>query len=205
MKKDYNLFCMFGICPLIITTDTVLKAFSLSIIITITLVLSNIIISSTRNLITEDTKITVYLMTIACIVSCEQMLLNAYMHNVYLYLKIYIPLIITNCFIIHHIVQIASKNNVIKSVLYGLYAMLKITFMMLFLAFIREIFSKGTILSDIEQIFGYWSHIFIIHIIKFSSPMLLFSLTPGSFIILAFILAVKNAFTYKVKNNNLLK
>ncbi|MCV5949680.1 electron transport complex subunit RsxE, partial [Escherichia coli] len=80
-----------------------------------------------RNYVPKEIRIPVFVMIIASLVTCVQLLMNAYAYGLYLSLGIFIPLIVTNCIIIGRAEAYASKNDVLPAALDGLWMGLGMT------------------------------------------------------------------------------
>ena len=112
---------ILGLCPLLAVSSTVINALGLGIATTLTLVLTNLTVSLIRNQVTSEIRIPVFVMLIAAIVTAIELAMNAYFHELYLILGIFIPLIVTNCNILARAEAFASKNAPLTSTLDGLF------------------------------------------------------------------------------------
>lgn len=100
---------LLGLCPLLAVSSTVTNALGLSIATLLVLVSSNVTVSLVRDYVPKEVRIPVFVMIIAALVTCVQLLMNAYAYGLYLSLGIFIPLIVTNCIIIGRAEAYASK------------------------------------------------------------------------------------------------
>ena len=91
---------LLGLCPLLAVSSTITNALGLGIATLLVLVGSNVTVSLIRNYVPKEIRIPVFVMIIASLVTCVQLLMNAYAYGLYLSLGIFIPLIVTNCIII---------------------------------------------------------------------------------------------------------
>lgn len=91
---------LLGLCPLLAVSSTVTNALGLGIATLLVLVSSNVTVSLVRDYVPKEVRIPVFVMIIAALVTCVQLLMNAYAYGLYLSLGIFIPLIVTNCIII---------------------------------------------------------------------------------------------------------
>ncbi|MCG6363997.1 electron transport complex subunit RsxE, partial [Vibrio fluvialis] len=101
---------LLGLCPLLAVSSTVTNALGLGIATLLVLVGSNVTVSLVRDYVPKEVRIPVFVMIIASLVTCVQLLMNAYAYGLYLSLGIFIPLIVTNCIIIGRAEAFASKN-----------------------------------------------------------------------------------------------
>ncbi|MDF4845035.1 electron transport complex subunit E, partial [Vibrio parahaemolyticus] len=112
---------LLGLCPLLAVSSTITNALGLGIATLLVLVGSNVTVSLIRNYVPKEPRIPVFVMIIASLVTCVQLLMNAYAYGLYLSLGIFIPLIVTNCIIIGRAEAYASKNDVAPAALDGLW------------------------------------------------------------------------------------
>ena len=94
------LILILGTCPTLATTGDVISAFSMGIAATIVLVCSNAVISLLRKVIPDTVTIPCYIVIIAGFVTAVQMLLQAFLPDIYKMLGVYLALIVVNCIIL---------------------------------------------------------------------------------------------------------
>ncbi|MGL6177035.1 MAG: electron transport complex subunit RsxE, partial [Vibrionaceae bacterium] len=102
---------LLGLCPLLAVSSSVSNALGLGLATTFVLVLSNTSVSLARRFIPNAIRIPIFVMIIASLVTCVQLLLNAFAFTLYQSLGIFIALIVTNCVIIARAEAFASKNG----------------------------------------------------------------------------------------------
>lgn len=100
---------LLGLCPLLAVSSTVTNALGLGLATLAVLVGSNVTVSLIRDYVPKEVRIPVFVMIIAALVTCVQLLMNAYAYGLYLSLGIFIPLIVTNCIIIGRAEAFAPK------------------------------------------------------------------------------------------------
>jgi len=149
-------------------------------------------VAAIREVIPNETRIPVYILLIAVLVTIVQFLMNAYVHPLYLVLGIFIPLIVTNCIVLARAESFASKNGVFASALDGIAMGLGLTAVLVVLGGIREIFGHGTLLSGIDMVFGEAAKSLVITVVPNYHGFLLAILPPGAFIALGLLIALKN-------------
>lgn len=184
---------LLGLCPLLAVTSTVTNALGLGIATTVVLIGSNLIVSLIRHFLPQEIRIAVFVMVIASLVTCVQLILNAYAYGLYESLGIFIPLIVTNCIIIGRAEAFASKHSLLPSFLDGLWMGLGMTTALVTLGALREIFSKGTLFDGADLLLGDWACCLRIELVHLDNGLLLAMLPPGAFIGTGFIIAAKNA------------
>ena len=183
---------VLGLCPLLATSSTFINALGLGVATTAVLVGSNVTVSLIRNYVKAELRIAVFVMVIASCVTIVQLAMNAWVHELYKILGIFIPLIVTNCVIIARAESFASKNNVPSSALDGLSMGLGFTLILLILGSTREILGQGTLFSHANLMFGDSFRDAQITIIHNYGGFILAVLPPGAFICLGFLVALKN-------------
>lgn len=198
-KNNPGIVQLLGLCPLLAVTNTVTNALGLGIATLFVLIASNTLISIIRNNIPQTIRIPVFVMIIASLVTCVQLLMNAFTYELYLSLGIFIPLIVTNCIIIGRAEAFASKNNVKHAAFDGLMMGLGFTFVLIALGASREILSQGTLFVGIENLLGEKAQFLTVNIYHADSTFLVAALPPGAFIIMGLIIALKNFIDQQVK------
>ncbi|ATF10259.1 Electron transport complex protein RnfE [Candidatus Enterovibrio altilux] len=195
------LIQLLGLCPFLSVSATVANALGLGLTTTLVLVGSNLTVSLVRQYVPKEVRIPVFVMIIASIVTCVQLLMNAYAFNLYQSLGIFIPLIVTNCSIIGRAESFASKNTPILSILDGFWMGMGITTSLVILGSIREVLGNGTLFNGADRLLGNWAAGMRIEIFHFNSPFLLAMLPPGAFLTVGFLIAAKNIIdTNKARN-----
>lgn len=197
-KNNPGLVQLLGLCPLLAVTNTVINALGLGLATILTLVASNGTISLLRNQIPDETRLPVFVMIIASIVTIIELSMNAWFHELYLILGIFIPLIVTNCSIIGRAEAFAARNSVGPALLDGLMMGLGFTAVLVVLGGMRELIGQGTLLSQAYLMFGEGARGFTITIIEDYRGFLLALLPPGAFIGLGLLVALKNLVDIKL-------
>jgi electron transport complex protein RnfE len=158
----------------------------------LTLVASNVTVSLIRNLVRPEVRIPVFVLVIASFVTVIELAMNAWLHDLYLILGIFIPLIVTNCAIIGRAEAFASKNSVFKSTVDGLAMGIGFALALVVLGGFREIIGMGTLFSQAHLMFGEAAAGMTISLGDDFKGMLLAILPPGAFIGMGFMIAIKN-------------
>ncbi|MBA5762016.1 electron transport complex subunit E [Vibrio sp. 404] len=189
---------LLGLCPLLAVSSTVTNALGLGVATLLVLVSSNVSVSLVRDYVPKEVRIPVFVMIIAALVTCVQLLMNAYAYGLYLSLGIFIPLIVTNCIIIGRAEAFASKNEPLPAALDGLWMGLGMTSVLVVLGAMREIIGNGTLFDGADLLLGDWAKALRIEIFQFDNSFLLALLPPGAFIGVGFLIALKNIIDKKL-------
>jgi len=198
-KNNPGIVQLLGLCPLLAVTNTVTNALGLGLATVFVVVASNSLISLIRHLVPKAIRIPIFVMIIASLVSCIQLLMNAFTYELYLSLGIFIPLIVTNCMIIGRAESFASKNNIKHSAFDGLMMGVGFSLVLIILGASREILAQGTLFSGIETMLGDWAKVLTMTLYQADTSFLLAALPPGAFIIMGLIIAIKNFIDQRIK------
>jgi electron transport complex protein RnfE len=190
---------LLGLCPLLAVSNTVINGLGLGIATTLTLILSNTIVSIIRHHVGNEIRLPVFVLIIASIVTAIELIMNAFFYELYLILGIFIPLIVTNCSIIGRAEAYASKNPVGASAIDGFAMGTGFTAALVILGAMREILGSGTLLANAHLMFGEAARDITIHVISDYEGFLLAILPPGAFIGLGLIIALKNVIDKRIK------
>ncbi len=187
-----GLVQLLGLCPLLAVSTTVINGLGLGLATMATLVASNALVAAIRNWVRPEIRIPVFVMVIAAIVTAIELLMNAYLHELYRILGIFIPLIVTNCSIIGRAEAFASKNPVHLAALDGLAQGAGFAACLIVLGAMREALGMGTLLADAHLLFGPAAASWEIVLVEDFRGLLLAILPPGAFLGLGLLIAGKN-------------
>ncbi len=183
---------ILGLCPLLAVSSTVTNALGLGLATTFVLVGSNLTVSLIRDWVRDELRIPVFVLVIAALVTAVELLMNAYRHDLYKVLGIFIPLIVTNCAIIARAESFASKNRPAPAALDGLMMGLGFTGVLVVLGALREALGQGTLLARLDLLLGPAFRDWEITLAEDYRGFLLAILPPGAFFGLALLIALKN-------------
>ena len=190
--NNVALVQMLGLCPLLAVSATTINGLGLGIATTLTLVLSSVIVSLIRNHVKPEVRIPVFVMIIASVVTAIELAMNAYFHELYLILGIFVPLIVTNCAILGRAEAFASKTTPDRALVDALAMGLGFTAVLVVLGAMREIIGQGTFLAQAHLMFGDLGNALSMVLIEDYRGYLLAILPPGAFIGLGLLVALKN-------------
>lgn len=191
-NNNAALVQILGLCPLLAVSNTVINSLGLGLATTLTLVASNATVSFIRRWVRPDIRIPVFVLIIASVVTIIELAMNAWFHELYLILGIFIPLIVTNCTIIARAESFASKNAIIPSIVDGLFMGVGFMAVLVILGAMRELVGFGTLMSHADLMFGEIGKSMTIQPWEQYTGYLLAILPPGAFLGLGFIIAIKN-------------
>ena len=187
IKENPTFVLILGMCPTLAVTSSLVNGAGMGLSTMAVLVLSNMVISMLRNIIPNGVRVPAFIVIVASFVTILQFLLEAYLPSLNSALGIYIPLIVVNCIILGRAESYASKNPVIPSIFDGVGMGLGFTFGLTCIGLIRELLGAG-------QIFG-----FQILSLKWFTPITIFVMAPGAFLVLSCLVAIMNIVRAKME------
>jgi len=182
---------MLALCPTLAVTSTATNGLGMGLATTAVLLLSNIIISSVRQLVSAEVRIPVYIVLIATLVTLVDMSLNAWAHELYKVLGLFIALIVVNCAILGRAEAFASKNSVFDAAVDGLMMGIGFTLSLVVIGGVREIFGSGTLFANAHLLLGPAFSFLETTIVPEYKGFLLMILPPGGFMVVGLLLAAK--------------
>jgi electron transport complex protein RnfE len=189
-KQNTILAQVLGLCPLLAVSTSLVNAVSLGLATILVMMLSNFAISALRALIPYEIRIPVFILIIAALVTVVDLAFNAFLHDLYLVLGIFIPLIVTNCIVLARVEAFAAKNGLRASTLDGLMMGIGFVWVIALLGAVRELIGQGTLFSGIEMIVPTLSGI---QVLPNDYPgFLIAMLPPGAFFVLGLLIAGRN-------------
>jgi electron transport complex protein RnfE len=189
-KQNTSIVQILGLCPLLAVTTNLVNGVMLSLATIVVMALSGVAIASLRNFIPHEIRIPVFILIVAALVTVVDLLFNANLHELYLVLGIFIPLIVTNCIVLARVEAFANKNPPLQSTLDGIFMGIGMLWTLALLGGLRELIGAGTLFSGIDMVFPGLQPLQILP--KDYPGMLLAILPPGAFILLGCLIAWKN-------------
>ena len=176
LKENPTFALVLGMCPTLATTTSAINGMSMGLATMFVLVCSNVVISLLKNLIPDKVRIPAFIVVIATFVTMVELLMKAYLPDIYNVLGLFIPLIVVNCIVLGRAEAFAAKNTVGLSALDGLGMGLGFTLALTLIGAVRELLGTGCV-------FG-------LNIYSETYGMLIFVLAPGAFIVLGYLMAL---------------
>ncbi|UCV27286.1 electron transport complex subunit E [Ferribacterium limneticum] len=189
-KQNTSIVQILGLCPLLAVTTNAVNGIMLSLATILVMAISNLAVASLRNFIPHEIRIPVFILIVAALVTVVDLMFNANLHELYLVLGIFIPLIVTNCIVLARVEAFANKNPPLQSTLDGVFMGVGMLWTLALLGAMREFLGSGTIFGGIDMVFPSLQPI---QVLPESYPgFLLALLPPGAFILLGCMIAWKN-------------
>jgi len=190
--NNAGLVQLLGLCPLLAITTSAINGLGLGLATTLTLVATNVTVSLIRKLIRPEIRIPVFVLLIASVVTVIELGMNAWFHDLYKILGIFIPLIVVNCNIIGRAEAFASKHTVDRALVDGLAIGFGFTLVLVTLGGLRELIGHGTLFAQAQLMFGETGRALSLTLIENYRGFLLAILPPGAFMGLGLMIAAKN-------------
>jgi len=189
-KQNSSLAQLLGLCPLLAVTTNAVNGIMLSLATLLVMAIANIAVASLRNFIPHEIRIPVFILIVAALVTVVDLLFNANLHQLYLVLGIFIPLIVTNCIVLARVEAFAAKNPPLQSTLDGVFMGFGMLWTLAVLGGLRELIGNGTLFSGIDMVFP---GLHELQLLPANYPGFLVALLPpGAFILLGCMIAWKN-------------
>ena len=174
---------LLGMCPTLATTTSALNGMAMGLATMFVLICSNTVISLIKSLVPDAVRIPSFIVVIAGFVTIVQMLMQAFVPSLYASLGLFIPLIVVNCIVLGRAEAVAAKQGVPHSCLDGVGIGLGFTLSLTVLGLLRELLGSGAV--------------FTLQILPKEYGALLFVLAPGAFLVLGYLIALKNKLSSK--------
>lgn len=180
-----------ALCPAMAVTSSATNGLGMGLATTAVLATSNLLIALMRNWISTEVRIPVFVALIASLVTLVDMLMNAYLHDLYKVLGLFIALIVVNCAILGRAEAFASREAPLASLVDGIAMGLGFTGALTLIGAIREILGTGMVFQQAHLFFGQGAAWLEQTVIPGYGGMLLWILPPGGFLVMGVLLAGK--------------
>jgi electron transport complex protein RnfE len=190
--QNTGLVVLLGLCPLLAVTGTVINGLGLGLATMLTLMASNLSVSLLRGLLRPEIRIPAFVLIIASVVTVIELLMQAFLHDLFRVLGIFIPLIVTNCAIIGRAEAFASRNRPLAALVDGMATGLGFCLTLVLLGGLRELVGRGTLLSQAQLMFGEFGRSLELVVVPEYPEFLLAILPPGAFLGLGLLVAGRN-------------
>ncbi|NQD92873.1 electron transport complex subunit E [Pseudomonas sp. CrR25] len=191
-KNNPALVQLLGLCPLLGVSNSTVNALGLALASAIVLVCSNTAVSLVRGVVNTAVRLPAFVMIIAALTTCIELLMQAFTYELYQILGIFIPLITTNCVILGRADGFAAKNDPARAGYDGLMMGLGFGAVLVMIGALRELLGTGALLANMHLLFGPGAASWQLTLIPEYKGFLLAILPPGAFIVLGLLIAGKN-------------
>jgi len=191
-KNNPALVQLLGLCPLLGVSNSTVNALGLALASAVVLVCSNTAVSLVRGVVNTAVRLPAFVMIIAALTTCIELLMQAYTYELYQILGIFIPLITTNCVILGRADGFAAKHDPAHAAYDGLMMGLGFGIVLVLIGAMRELLGTGALLANMHLLFGPIAAEWKLTLVQDYKGFLLAILPPGAFIVLGLLIAGKN-------------
>lgn len=199
LKQNPVFIGLLGLCSSLALTTNLTNAIGMGGSVIFVLTLSNLVISLLRKLVPDEIRTPIFIVVIASFVTVVQLILNAFIPDLYESLGAFLSLIAVNCIILGRAESFASKNGPVRSIADGLGMGIGYTLTLTVLSLIRGIIGSGTI-----EFFS-----FSVKVLPASFTITPLTSAMGAFIVFAILLSLINRYKFykedKAKENEVNK
>jgi len=175
---------MIGLCSTLAVSTKVEGSFFMGMAVIFVILMSNIIVSLARNVIPNEVRIPIFIVTAASFVTVVDLSMKAFLPNIYAFLGVWIPLIVVNCMVLGRAEAFAYHNPLHLAIADALGMGLGFSIVIVGFGAFRELFGSGEIVFMGARLLAMPS---------FYQPPNIIMLFPGAFIIFGFVIAGSQA------------
>lgn len=185
------LAMLLGLCPAMAMTGTATNALGMGLATAAVMAASSMLIGLFHNQITQEVRIPVFILVIATMTTLVDLAMNAWLHELYKVLGMFIPLIVSNCLPLARLEAFAGKNSTLPSLADGAFMGLGFTFALTLIGSVREIVGSGTLFADASLLFGPAFKFMELRVLPQDTGILMMILPPGGFLTLGLLVVGK--------------
>ncbi len=185
------LMMLLGMCPTMAMTTSATNGFGMGLATAVVMALSNLLVAMFRNYITQEVRIPVYILIVAAMVTLVDLTMNAWMHELYKVLGLFIPLIVSNCLPLARLEAFAAKEPVLPSLMDGIFMGLGFTLALTMIGAVREVVGAGTLFADASLLLGPAFKVIELRILPEDTGVLMMVLPPGGFLVAGLMVVFK--------------
>jgi Na+-translocating ferredoxin:NAD+ oxidoreductase subunit E len=190
--ENNGVFAMLlGMCPTMAMTTSATNGFGMGLATAVVMAASNTMVAMFRNYITREVRIPVYILIVAANVTFVDLAMNAWMHELYKVLGLFIPLIVSNCLPLARLEAYAAKEPVLPSLVDGIFMGLGFTLALTMIGAVREITGSGTLFADASLLLGPAFKFMETRVMPADMGVLIMILPPGGFLVTGLLIVFK--------------
>jgi electron transport complex protein RnfE len=182
---------LLGMCPAMAMTTSATNGFGMGLATAVVMAASSFLVAIFRSRITQEVRIPVFILIVAAMVTVVDLAMNAWMHELYKVLGLFIPLIVSNCLPLARLEAFAAKQPALPSFLDGLFMGLGFTIALTAIGAVREIVGNGTLFADASLLFGPSFKAIELRLLPADTGVLMMILPPGGFLVTGLLVVVK--------------
>jgi electron transport complex protein RnfE len=185
------LSMLLGMCPAMAMTTSATNGFGMGVATAVVMAASSLLVAVFRKYITQEVRIPVFILIVAAMVTLVDLAMNAWMHELYKVLGLFIPLIVSNCLPLARLEAFAAKQPPVASLLDGLFMGIGFTIALTGIGAVREITGNGTLFADASLLLGPAFKAIEMRILPADTGVLMMILPPGGFLVTGLLVVVK--------------
>lgn len=190
--ENNGVFAMLlGLCPAMAMTGTATNALGMGLATAAVMAASSMLVGMFRNYITQEVRIPVFILVVASMVTLVDLFMNAWMHELYKVLGMFIPLIVSNCLPLARLEAFAGKNSALPSLADGAFMGIGFTIALTMIGAVREVVGSGTLFADASLLFGTTFKFMEMRLLPEDTGILMMILPPGGFLTLGLLVVGK--------------
>jgi electron transport complex protein RnfE len=182
---------LLGMCPAMAMTTSATNGFGMGLATAAVMAASSLLVALFRSRITQEVRIPVFILIVAAMVTLVDLAMNAWMHELYKVLGLFIPLIVSNCLPLARLEAFAAKQPALPAFLDGLFMGLGFTIALTAIGAVREITGNGTLFADASLLLGPAFKVIEMRILPADTGVLMMILPPGGFLVTGLLVVVK--------------
>lgn len=182
---------LLGMCPTMAMTTSATNGFGMGVATAVVMAASSLLVAAFRKRITQEVRIPVFILIVAAMVTLVDLAMNAFMHELYKVLGLFIPLIVSNCLPLARLEAFAAKEPVLPSFLDGLFMGIGFTLALTAIGAVREILGSGTLFADASLLLGPSFRFMELRVLPASTNVLMMILPPGGFLVTGLLVVAK--------------
>ena len=174
---------LLGMCPTMAMTTSATNGFGMGLATAAVMAASSLLVATFRNSISQEVRIPVFILIVATMVTLVDLAMNAWMHELYKVLGLFIPLIVSNCLPLARLEAFAAKAPIVPAFVDGLCMGLGFTIALTAIGAVREIIGSGTLFADASLLLGPSFKFMELRLLPASMGVLMMILPPGGFLV----------------------
>jgi len=193
------LVCLFGLCPALASTTSAFNGLGMAASVVFVLVCSSLAISLLEPVVAPGARIPCAVTVIATFVTIVDLVLHAFVFQLWLDLGIYVPLLAVSCFVLCRVGACAERRGVLASGMDALGMGLGFTLLVVVAGAIREILGSGTL-----TIWQMGDSLIRLSVLEGRiAKAVVMILPPGAFLTIGTLLALRNLLIERLGRSSL--
>lgn len=182
---------LLGMCPTMAMTTSATNGLGMGLATAVVMAASSLLVAAFRSYITQEVRIPVFILIVAAMVTLVDLAMNAWMHELYKVLGLFIPLIVSNCLPLARLEAYAAKQPMLPALVDGLFMGIGFTFALTAIGAVREVLGSGTLFADASLLLGPSFKFMELRLLPANAGVLMMILPPGGFLATGLLVVAK--------------